>query len=353
MDLTDDDKYLRSLCKTLNEREKVVALIIDEIHTKSTFTYKQDGFKGLAENPVPRSDHAKTIQAFMIASVFGNFHQIAKLVPVSGCDGLQLKTMTEAIIKSVQIQGFKVVVVITDNHRVNQALFKHLCPGYGPRKNLSFANPCHPEEEIFLKFDPVHIFKNIRNNWTLMKDVGKSFNYPNFETGNIQVAKFHDLTQQFVEDFGKTWKSAYKLNYQTIHPSSLQKQRVRLVCNIFDDSTIAALRKNSEFIESAEFIQIIKNWWEIMNVKTMVKGFRKRNIFMEPFSSTDDWKIGWLEKFLAWLKLWGELDVDGKLKKDTYEALYTSTEVTIKLIKYSFEKFHVKYVLTGNLLKSL
>lgn len=70
----DNMKYFTSLAKRLSSREKIVSLMLDEIYIKEEVVYKNGKLDGYAEaskdgNP---SNIAKTVQTFMLESVFGN-----------------------------------------------------------------------------------------------------------------------------------------------------------------------------------------------------------------------------------------------------------------------------------------
>jgi hypothetical protein len=58
-------------------------------------------------------------------------------------------------------------------------------------------------------------------------------------------------------------KKAPNLNYKTCYPTHFERQNVKLVANVFNEKTIAAL--SSDDIETADFIKIILKWWTILN----------------------------------------------------------------------------------------
>lgn len=72
--------YLKIMAKNLNEREKVVNLMIDEIYVTSKLVYKAQKIDGMAENKP--DELAKTIQSFMITSPFGHFKEMVRLCQV-------------------------------------------------------------------------------------------------------------------------------------------------------------------------------------------------------------------------------------------------------------------------------
>jgi hypothetical protein len=107
-----------------------------------------------------------------------------------------LKTLTEC--------GFAVVANSADNHAINIKFYTHeLCH----RTLLSFVQ--HPfliGEKIFLRFDLVHIFKNIYNNFVNQK----IFDFPEFDGETIGQAEFSHKEELFHIECGKPIRMAFK-----------------------------------------------------------------------------------------------------------------------------------------------
>ena len=90
---------------------------------------------------------------------------------------------------------------------------------------------------LFLIFDFVHIFKNIRNNWFTKKHAELKFTYE----GKEYLANWKDIEDLYLED-QKTPLRMTKLTRISVAPKVLQRQSVPLVCNVFNDKTVAALK---------------------------------------------------------------------------------------------------------------
>ena len=58
--------------------------------------------------------------------------------------------------------GFQVLAVLTDGHRTNCRFFKELSGGY---PGIPIQNPFDTSLSMFLLFDPVHLMKNLYNNF--------------------------------------------------------------------------------------------------------------------------------------------------------------------------------------------
>ena len=282
----------------------------------------------------------------MLSSCFGHFKEIVKLVPVCGITGEQLKNLILTVIHFVQQCNFKVTVVISDNNRINQLMFKLLAP-----VNYFVENPDFNYLKIFLTYDFVHIFKNIRNNWINLKNHWSTFLYPDFnDLSVLKKASFHHL--RIIHDYEKNLliKQAFKLNNKTVYPSSIERQNVSLVDNLFHRSTIAALKEIDDYNETVDFVEIIRNWWDIVNSKSVIAGKIKRNEYSGPIHDLNDSKLKYLKQFVYWIRKWRELtdsNVGVGLTKDTFAAIERSTAVLIDLVSYSFEQLGVSYILAG------
>lgn len=333
--------YLSHVSKSLSQREKIVSLLIDEIYVNSTLSFKSQNLVGLAENNP--NELAKTVLSFMISSPFGKFKEIVRLLPVSGLSGEFLKTMTIEIINFVQQCNFTVISVITDNNRINQNMYKLLS------NSNTMPNPADPSKSIFLTYDSVHVFKNINNNWLNRKDNLKTFIYPDFtDLNKTKRACFEHLRMFHRNEQLSIIKRAHKLSNKTLYPNNFERQNVTLADNIFHESTIVALTLEEEYKDTADFLQIIRHWWDIVNTKSTIKGKIKLNKWSGPISSIDDEKIVFLNQFTIWLTKWHELNNnDFSLSKDTNAALLRCTLSLIEIIAYSLQHFTITYVLPG------
>lgn len=340
IDKCTNERYLLNMSKSLKDTEKVVVLLIDEIYISSKLEYRD---KAIVGSSINNDEIAKTVLAYMICSAFGSFQEIVKLLPVQNIKGTEMVPITLDIVKFVQQCGFEVICIVTDNHRINRTMFRQLSDD-----SMKFPNPDYPEQTIFLLYDFVHIFKNIRNNWTNLKNENKTFVFPDFEKDEMHFAKFSDLTFLYNKEKNSIVKKAYKLNYKSVNPTNLERQKVHLVDNIFHHSTIASA-KDENLHDTAHFLEIIRNWWDIVNNRSTVKGMIKRNNMSEPIKSSSgtDERILFLNNFLIWLRKWHSFDSNGHLSAETYNALYQSTVVLVSIIDYCFQKYAISYILPG------
>jgi THAP domain/Transposase protein len=340
---TDSDKsasnYLNYVSDSLKPHEKIVVLLIDEIYVSKRLDYRGKNIVGAASND---NTLATTILAFMICSAFGNFCEIVKLLPVHNIKGSEMTPVTKNVITLVQKCGFIVLDVITDNHRINRSMFSNLT-----QNSTFFTNPDYPQSKIFVSYDFVHIFKNIINNWRNLKNLDNTFLYPSFDNfSQIKYAKFQDVKNVYIQEKDMVVKKAYKLNHKTIYPNNLERQKVYLADNICDYSTISSL-KEFGYHDTADFLEVIRHWWDIVNNTSVTKALIKKNKWCQPISREDDFQTDFLKKFILWLDEWKKLDNNGHLTNDTCSALRHSTSVFLDIIDYSFQNFSISYILPG------
>eukprot|EP00096_Caligus_rogercresseyi_P012155 TRINITY_DN500_c0_g2_i14.p1 TRINITY_DN500_c0_g2~~TRINITY_DN500_c0_g2_i14.p1 ORF type:complete len:195 (-),score=12.92 TRINITY_DN500_c0_g2_i14:280-864(-) len=70
-------KYLKARARKLDEREKIVALLVDEVATAKRVEYSNGAFFGYEE-----MEPTKTVLAFLITSICGKYKDIVGLYPV-------------------------------------------------------------------------------------------------------------------------------------------------------------------------------------------------------------------------------------------------------------------------------
>ena len=322
-------------------------LQVDEIYVKKKIDYKNGKLYGGAQYS-KEVEAARTIAGVLISSAFGSFEEVVSLTPVNNLTAKNLEFIIRNACSLLQDCGFKVVIIIADNNKVNQKLFKKLCGN----KYKYTVEICDGVITLCTN-DSVHIAKCVRNNWINQKDQEKTFCYPNFhDFKQISFAKFSILRDIYAKESGLLIKTAPRLNYKTVYPSSLERQKVSLALNIWHESTIAAVKKhtNNEFDETAGFLEIIWKWWSIMNVKNRYMHILKRNDMQKPFKSVSDDRIKFLERFVDWLNVWKPVPKNvGFLTEETFSAIHRQTTVMIRFIKYALTELNVPYVLPGKL----
>ena len=117
---------------------------------------------------------------------------------------------------------------------------------------------------LYLMCDPVHLFKNIRNNWVSEKTQILKFREPG--THREVTATWKDLISVYKEESNNMLKLT-KLDHQTLWPNNFEKQKVHLVCNVFNEKTCAVLQQK-KYGDTSIFINCVTRMWNILNIKS-------------------------------------------------------------------------------------
>ena len=88
---------------------------------------------------------------------------------------------------------------------------------------------------LFLVY--VHIYKNIRNNW--ITEINRQLSFT--MNGEKYLACWSDVIALYRED-RKSAIRLTKLTNTSVHTKPLQRQRVPLVSQVFNDKTVAAFK---------------------------------------------------------------------------------------------------------------
>lgn len=172
--------------KILNNLQKHVVLIFDEVYVQASYRFRGNHIIGLSEDD-PESP-AKTILAFMIRPLMGGEAFICRLIPIHSLQADFIKKEIESIIPIISAQGGKVVAIMSDNHFTNTNCFKSLFQDANDSYPWVYQTP---SDKIYLLFDPVHLLKNLRNNW-LTEQHGQ-LALRNCEDGKMHIGKWSDI----------------------------------------------------------------------------------------------------------------------------------------------------------------
>ncbi|MCP3664708.1 MAG: hypothetical protein GY696_19820 [Gammaproteobacteria bacterium] len=172
-----EDSYLKKRFTGLNDHEKYVNLMIDEIYVSERAEYAAP--TGEITGLTSVGGLARTVLVFMISSLVGGYKDTVALYPVAGLKAEKLLLCFMEVLNRLCHVGYEIVTVSVDGLSTNRKLFKEL--GGGELK-AEVQNPV-TGRPLFLILDPVHNFKNIYNNFQRKR----LFRYPampNFIHGN-------------------------------------------------------------------------------------------------------------------------------------------------------------------------
>jgi hypothetical protein len=104
----------------------------------------------------------RTLLSFLINSVGGNYTDLICFIPVVTLNWTAQLQHFKNVATALDQIGFDVLLVITDGHRTNVRFFTELSEG---DLKVRIQNPTSIERPLFLLFDPVHLMKNLFNNF--------------------------------------------------------------------------------------------------------------------------------------------------------------------------------------------
>ncbi|XP_049805645.1 uncharacterized protein LOC126248581 [Schistocerca nitens] len=348
--------YARQKFQYLNSNDVNVVLSVDEIHLNSYLEYKGGSVLGMSYNSECAANSAFV---FMLQSVKSLYRDVVHILPVKTISSNALYNVLLAIINGLELIGYRVFCVVTDNNKINSKTMSMF--SLDKAVNIVFKHPSDPNRPLFFLIDAVHIVKCIRNVWLNQKNDGKDMFYPQFpvrkevEENKFSVASFKTLKQIYDIDSSSLVKYCHTLSLKSLCPTSLEKQSMKLVLQIFNRHVSEGLEVASDKFDlrhapsTAEYIRIITKWFDVMNVKSVFKGKHKQNPYMDPLT-TDSVSMQFLLDFLDWLDVWKAKGLSsGFLTKETFFAIQHTTYAVVEIARYCTEELGMSYLLTAKL----
>ena len=143
--------------------QKYCKILVDEVHIKPSVRYQGNHLIGYSADAPDKP--ARTMLALMICPLMHGESFIARIIPFYSLTAELLFDQIEKLIKIIHEIGGNVFLVMTDNLRVN--VYEVL--GSVNLFSVNHAVTNEIFEAIYLLFDPIHLFKNIKNNWLTEK----------------------------------------------------------------------------------------------------------------------------------------------------------------------------------------
>ena len=147
-------------------------------------------------------------------------------------------------------------------------------------------------------------------------------------------ARFSDLNE-----LCKPETKAHKLSKKMLNPTSIEKSSVALANSCFHESTIFALRYYSShgypyFKETADFLQIIRDWFNVVNCKSKFVGQQKIDKRRDAVYFDNRHQLEFLQSFYEWLNEWSTLDNKRGFSKPPFHHAQVSSLSLIHLANY-------------------
>lgn len=286
--------YLKSKFALLNQRERCVVLIFDEIRIRQNLTYNIlndliDGFEdlGAKRNRI----FANEICVFMVNGLFDSWKSVLNyFVSANGVNGANLSEIIRNNLKICQDLGLKVCAVVCDQGPNNRKAYQIL--GVSEEKPFTIFN----DEKIFCFYDFPHLLKSIRN--VLLKS---DLQTPD---GKVSFNVFREIYNLEIDNVAKT---CLKFRSSHIAPNAFEKMHVRLATQIFSRTTAASIQtafelnclkeSSKEAIATKEFTLKVNNAFDCMDSGSHYdKNILKRGVQLGNPAYSE------LKQFLSYLK---------------------------------------------------
>ncbi|XP_049797476.1 uncharacterized protein LOC126214872 [Schistocerca nitens] len=205
----------------------------------------------------------------------------------------ELKSLISNVLCMVERVGFKVVSLIADNNSVNRKAYELFTSSRILQPSIE--HPLDPSRKLFFMFDTVHILKCIRNSWQTKRSVNKVLQFPDMTDHSvILTAQYKHLELVYEKERNSLVKYGHTLSARVLYPSSIQKQNVKLALKIFNENNIVALKHATKDMpnvtehinQTVTFLQVIVNWWKIVNVRSVFEGQRFNDPYREAIRKT-------------------------------------------------------------------
>jgi len=264
---------------------------------------------------------------------------LVKIIPIFSLTALKLFDYLKLSMSMLEGCGATIFALLCDNNRINQRCYNAMFEPIDKSKPWIVKHPCQPDSILFLLYDPVHILKNIRNNW-LNEKTKTMFFFD--DDGNLLEASWYPLISLYNHE-KSLFSSNSKLTMASISPSKLERQKVALALQIFCDQTVAALRSSSiadgDSFTTADFISKIVSFWKLLNCKSVFES-KRRN---DPDRAVLDFSEAGQEAFEV-LRKWSESEIlpcrnKGRVREktmshDTSNAIVWTCKALIDLANY-------------------
>lgn len=236
--------YLKKKGEDLTEKEKICAILFDEMALKKRLIYspcvdKVDGFEDLGHEGGRSERIADHALVFMLQGIYKKLKQPIAYYFVKGTiSSDKLAQIIESVVRAVTAAGYKVLTTVCDQGPTNVgalSLLKKKC-NLKPETNYFVLDG----EIVYTIFDVPHLFKSIRNNFLQAGEI----------VFNNKKGKWNHIVR--AEEKNRMRLRFVKLTKTHVAPKYRNKMRVKLAAQVLSNTVAAILKLMSESIENKE-----------------------------------------------------------------------------------------------------
>ena len=210
----------------------------------------------------------------------------------------------------------------------------------------STVNLFCPSRKIYFFSDAPHLVKTARN-CLFNSGSGKRTRHL---WNNDKYLLWEHISKMYFADLDCGLHQLPKLSVDHILLKSYSKMKVKLAVQVLSKTVSLALKRHyatGEADETAKLCEMVNNFFDCLNVRSMHEYERKRNQLLAPYRSRDDPRFEWLENvFLKYLTDWfqstqarpGLFTSDQRaqmfLSLQTYKGLQITVKSMIKVVQF-------------------
>ncbi|EFN62483.1 Transposable element P transposase, partial [Camponotus floridanus] len=318
--LQDILRVMQAIGLTMTDIERTTVLAFDEIKVFSLDEYDKQHDEILGPH--------KHMQVVMARGLFTNWKQ-----PIFvNFDTKMTKSILMDIIDKLHTASYSVVACVSDCGGGNIGLWKEL------GITIEQTNFLHPitNEAVYVFTDAPHLLKLIRN-WFI--DTGFILENGSLITKQPLEALMQQTTESEVS-------SCYKLTSAHLKCQKAERQNVALAAQLMSHTTATALIHYKPGLDKSlaqstgEFIELISNWFDIMNSYSPEANVPSK----KPFGSDFQFQINVLDS------VYDKISTMRCIKKNTLQIFQKGMLISIQSLKQLFNtlkaKYDFKYILT-------
>ena len=338
---------LKIKTSTLEEKDKYVALVYDEMTLKTDLIYnhgldKIEGFEDLGH--LGTSQYvADNALVFMVRGLLSKWKQpLAYFLTTGTVKSDQLQQLTRKCLDQLEEIGLHVKVIICDQGSNNRSFLQTL-------EGVSIEKPymIYKTRKVYIMYDPPHLLKNVRNNF--MKS--------NYKYDQVDI-RWQYIVDFFNMDKEMSVRMAPKLTEKHIVLAPFTAMRVKLATQVLSHSVAAGINTlcnlgylTDDAVTTAEFIETFDQLFNTFNSASLKSTHKYKQAFSDesshiPFlqsclrflskvqtgeNSVIPCIIGWQISIKSLLLLWNELKNCGfkylltnRLNQDCLENLFSA-----------------------------
>ena len=338
----DELDYSHMLIRQAVEAVKLkhFSIIVDEIHVKPSVRFR--GSHVIGKSIDAPTEVAKTVLAVMVKPLADGKAFMARLLPISHLKPEFLFEQIEIVIGLVVLYGGHVDAIVADNHMTNRRCFA-LYQSEPSSPWIGFSNAGN--SSVILLYDSVHLMKSFRNNWITEGRQELQLKLP--QRDEPCLGEWKHICSIETDERDSAVRCTV-LDFVSCHLSPIERQKMKLFLNVFNEKTIAALEIRNRK-DTASILSTITKLWKMFNVKNASLHIRLADDDRKPFSCLSDSRLDFMKQMaLNFKSLPGGRGPFRKrsLTSETRDALYSTLMGTASLIEKLLAS-GFKFVLTA------